>query len=164
VAATTWWRNRRPVRIPALVVWLAVGLAACSSGSSEGTSPPPPPPADISGGWNLTFTNMAGGGLACNTRAIAVTIVQSGATFTGSGQTNWTLTCVSGGATQSSTDTAATITSGTINGNSVRFSLATSASTQTGTLNGNTIAGTASWTVNVGSGVVTLDGQFSMTR
>jgi hypothetical protein len=107
---------------------------------------------------------MAGGGLACNTSAIAVTIVQSGATFTGGGQTNWTLTCVSGGTTQSSTDTAATITSGTINGNTVRFSLATSATNQIGTLTGNTIAGTASWTVNVGNGVATLAGNFSMTR
>jgi hypothetical protein len=107
---------------------------------------------------------MAGGGLACNTSAIAVTIVQSSATFTGSGQTNWTLTCISGGTTQSSTDTAATITNGTINGNTVRFSLATSATNQIGTLAGNTIAGTASWTVNVGNGVATLAGNFSMTR
>ncbi|HEY8061920.1 MAG TPA: hypothetical protein VID74_03935 [Gemmatimonadales bacterium] len=159
--------TRRPDRGQAwmpLVAWLALGVAACGGGSGGTTTLPPPVPADISGAWNLTFTNMAGGGLSCNTSAIAVTIVQSSATFTGSGQTAWTLTCVSGGTTQSSTDTAATITNGTINGNTVRFSLATSASSQTGTLTGNTIAGTASWTVNVGTGVVTLGGQFSMTR
>lgn len=163
MAAPDGRRHRRHLRIP-LIAWLAVGIAACGSGSSGLTAPPPPPPADISGPWNLTFANMAGGGLACNTSAIAITIVQSGATFTGGGQTNWTLTCVSGGTTQSSTDSAATITNGTINGNTVRFSLATSATSQTGTVTGNTIAGTASWTVNVGTTVVTLDGNFSMTR
>ena len=150
------------MRIP-LAAWLAVAIAACGSGG-EATAPPPPPPADISGAWNLTFTNMTGGGLSCSTSAIAVTIVQSSATFTGSGQTSWTLSCVSGGTTQSSTDSAATITNGTINGNTVRFSLATSATNQIGTLTGNSIAGTASWTVNVGNGVATLAGNFSMTR
>lgn len=163
MAAAALRRDTRHRRL-ALVAWLTVGVAACGSGSSGGTTPPPPAPADISGAWNLTFTNMAGGGLSCNTSAIAITIVQSSATFTGSGETPWTLSCVSGGTTQSSTDTAATITNGTINGNTVRFSLASSASNQTGTLTGNTIAGTASWTVNVGTGVVTLGGQFSMTR
>lgn len=150
------------MRYPVAVL-IAFAVAACGS-SSAPTVPVVPTYANIAGTWNLVFNNMAGGGVSCYTTTIAVTISQSSGSFTGSSQSAWTLTCTSGGASQSSPETGATISNGTINGNAIRFSLATNASTQVGTLNGNTISGTATWMLDEGTSVVTLSGQFSLTR
>ena len=141
----------------------SLALASCGGGS-DSTGPITVPDANIAGDWNLTFTNMEGGGVNCHTSAIAATITQTASTFTGIGTTAWTLTCVSGSDTQSSPEDSVTITNGTVHGKTITFSLATSATLQSGTLDGNTISGTASWTLNIGNGVVTLGGQFSMTR
>lgn len=146
-----------------LIAVLVIAATACGSGSTP-TTPVTVPDANIAGDWNLTFTNMQGGGVNCHTSAIPATITQTASTFTGSGVSAWTLTCVSGTDTQSSPEDSVKITNGTVHGNTITFSLATSATTQSGTLNGDTISGTASWTLDIGNGVVTIAGQFSMTR
>ena len=145
------------------IPFLLIAAVACG-GSSTPTAPVTVPDANIAGDWNLTFTNMQGGGINCHTTAIPATITQTASTFTGAGSAAWTLTCVSGTDTQSSAEDSVKITNGTVHGNTITFSLATSATTQSGTLNGDTITGTASWTLDIGNGVVTIAGQFSMTR
>ena len=143
-----WTRRLTPLL--ALVLFAACG----------GDGPAGPGAISISGAWRITWTNMSGSGVSCSTSSIEIQITQSGTTFTGSSNSSWTLTCIAGGATDSETFTGAAITSGQISGSTITFNLATSAAQQTGSISGNSISGTATWTLDLGTGTLVLTGQF----
>jgi hypothetical protein len=100
--------ERHFVPTPMLVLGLLCGLAAC--GDSTGVDDIP----DIGGDWtyNLTFS---GGGLSCTYDPSAVSISQTGATFTGRIEIPDATCTFQGGAPYSLGDWGADIVNGTVN-------------------------------------------------
>jgi hypothetical protein len=138
---------------------LLFALTACG-----GDSPSGPSDAEIGGAWRISYTNMSGAGLTCNTPSAAnVAVSQSGASFTGS-YGPLTLRCTDGVTTVEGTFQGV-IANGTVDVNAVAFDLDTQDFHQTGTVNGASMSGTARWVVDLGGGgTVTLNGNWSAVR
>jgi len=137
---------------------LALGLAACGGDKSTG-----PSDADIGGSWRITFTNMSGFGVSCNSNAFPLQITQSGSTFTGSYGLG-TFTCTGpGGST--SVDVEGVVVNGTVDINAVAFDLDTQDAHQTGSVSGNSMSGTAWWRLDLGGGqIITFNGNWSAVK
>ena len=142
-----------------LVSCLAVGGAACGGDDTTG-----PSEANVSGNWTLSATNVSGQGVSCNLSPTAMSINQSGITFTGNYGPG-IVTCVAGSESVSA-PVQGTIVNGTVNGNSVQFDLDTQDTRLTGTMSGNSMSGTVRWIIDAGGdiGVVTLNGNWAAAK
>lgn len=95
---------------PLVAVLLA--LAACGGDDSSGglVQPGPSQPANVAGNWTFNWTNMAGthpsvGSFACNVNGVHATLTQTNATFSGTINGDWSISCSGGGQTVSDTFT-----------------------------------------------------------
>jgi hypothetical protein len=140
-------------------VLLALALTACGGDDATG-----PSNANLAGAWTLSATNMSGSGVSCGLSAAALTIGQSGTTFSGSYGPG-TLTCVAGSQSIGAT-IQGTIVNGTVDGNAVTFDLDTQDFHHTGSVSGTSMSGTARWTFDLGGsvGVVVLNGNWSAAK
>ena len=137
---------------------LALGPAACGGDKSTG-----PSDANIEGSWQITFTNMSGSGVSCNSNAFPLQISQSGSTFTGSYGVG-TFTCTGPGGSASG-NVQGVVANGTVDINAVEFDLDTQDAHQSGSVSGNSMSGTAQWRFDLGGGqIVTLNGNWSAVK
>ena len=137
---------------------LALGLAACGGDKSTG-----PSDANIGGSWQITFTNMSGSGVSCNSNAFPLQITQSGATFTGSYGVG-SFTCAGPGGSIS-VNVQGVVANGTVDINAIAFDMDTQDFHHTGSVSGNSMSGTARWRFDVGGGqVITLNGNWSAVK
>ena len=135
-------------------LFLTLAAVACSDSTG-------PKNANVSGSWTYSVSNLSGGGLSCNATGTAVTISQTGTTFTGS-YSGGTLNCGSVGSVGVGTGTVA---NGTVTNNAVTFNFDTQDWTNTGTVSGNSLAGTTTVRlVLTGGQTVVLTGNFSMVK
>jgi hypothetical protein len=90
---------------------------------------------------------------------------QSGATFSGVQVGTGTILCLAGGETLSELIAGETLASGQISGNAISFRIGSVQSTHNGTVTGGSMSGTATWTFDLGDGlVVNLAGQWTAVR
>ena len=131
------------------------GLAAC--GDSTGIDDIP----DISGNWTFNL-NFSGGGLSCTYAPSAVTISQTGGTFTGRIEIPDATCTFEGGDPYSLGDWGANIVNGTVNAaRAVSFQWGSSDTAyHTGTVSGNSMSGS----VTSGSGSEAVSGTWTATR
>ena len=137
---------------------LALGLAACGGDKSTG-----PSDANIGGSWQITFSNMSGSGVSCNTSAFPLQITQSNTTFTGSYGLG-SITCTGPGG-NASFNAQGVVANGTVDINAVAFDMDTQDFHQTGSVSGNSMSGTARWRFDLGGAqIVTLNGNWSAVK
>jgi hypothetical protein len=129
-----------------------------------GDDPSGPSNANVGGIWHVTFSNMSGGGVTCNSNNSNMSLTHaSGTAFSGS-YGPMTLSCTNG--TDTFQDTfQGTIVNGTVSVNAVTFDLDTQDFHQTGSANGNSMSGTAHWVIDLGAGqTATLNGNWSAAK
>jgi hypothetical protein len=149
--------KRRPF---ALVLVLTTLLGGC--GGSDSTAPNPT--ANVSGTWTASLSNMSGSGASCSTtESTTLTLDQDGTTFSGH-YSGGELTCTGPGGTSSDPVGTGTIINGNVSGNRVSFDLDTPDFHLTGTISGNSMSGTARWVIDLGSQVVTLNGNWGASK
>jgi hypothetical protein len=140
-----------------LCVAAAIGLGACASSTAPGG-------ISIGGHWNVTVTNLSGGGHVCNGSYVA-NFAQSLNSFNGTYSAG-AITCVTGNTTTPLGTTTGNVTDGSVNGQSISFSLDNDPRTFTGTVNQTTMSGAVSWTNDFGdgNGPVTLSGSWAAQK
>jgi hypothetical protein len=131
----------------------------------------------VGGLWHVTFSNMSGGGVSCNSDTGNMSLSMSGITFSGT-YGPLTLSCTSGAGTFQDT-LQGTIVNGTVGVTAVSFDLDRQDFHQTGDTSGclpgecdipfpyNAIymSGTALWTMDLGGGqTATLTGMWSAVK
>lgn len=142
------------------VAALALAMAACS-GDSGGSMGPVIP--QVAGTWTYSATNIAGSGASCSVTGLTLTVNQTAETFTGS-YSGGSMTCSGNGESATLGPFQGTIVSGSISGNSVSFDLDTQDWRNTGTINGSSMSGTVTVRFDLGSGPITLSGNWSAAR
>jgi hypothetical protein len=146
------------LRVVLLSILVSVA-AACGGDDSTG-----PSQANVTGNWILSATNVSGQGVSCNLNPTAMSINQSGTTFSGNYGPG-VVTCLAGTESASS-PVQGTVVNGSVNGNSVQFDLDTQDTRLTGAISGNSMSGTVHWVIDFGGdiGVVTLNGNWAAAR
>src|SRR3954466_1941519 len=92
-----------------------LSLIACGGTDNSG----PSSSANVSGIWSASVSNMSGGGISCSSSApTALTLNQTGSTFSGS-YSGGELTCSGPGGTSSGPVGTGSVINGTVSGNSV---------------------------------------------
>jgi hypothetical protein len=122
--------------------------------------------ADVGGEWQITATNVSGGGLACSVNNLTVALTQTDTVFSGT-VLSGTITCVQGifSGTRSA-DIGSTV-GGAVSGRAITIADTTIGAALSGTVaNGNTsMSGTCSVQLTLGDGsVVTVTGPWSGFR
>jgi hypothetical protein len=144
------------------VLPLLVWVLAC--GEDNGTGPTF---ANVNGSWNLSITNMSGGGAVCSTSSpVEITLQQNTTTFSGSYGGGGVLNCTTPQGSFSSAIGSGSVLNGQVSGSEVSFDLGTADFHHIGTVNGSSMAGTATWTFQLGppSTIGTLTGSWTATR
>lgn len=147
------------ILISSVLLATVLGMTACGGGDATG-----PSNASVAGAWTLSVSNMSGQGVSCGVGGTAVTLTQSGTTFSGTYGPG-TVTCVSG-SQSTEVDVQGTVVNGTVDGSAVAFDLDTQDFHHTGSVNGNSMSGTARWTFDFGGsiGVVVLNGNWAAAK
>jgi hypothetical protein len=149
------------MRILTLWVLLAAVLGMTACGGDDATGPSN---ASVAGAWTLSVSNMSGQGVSCSVGGTALTLTQSGTTFSGTYGPG-TMTCVAG-SQSTEVGVQGTVVNGTVDGNAVAFDLDTQDFHHTGSVSGNSMSGTARWTFDFGGsvGVVVLNGNWAAAK
>jgi hypothetical protein len=148
--------HRLPVH--AILVW----ILAC--GGDDGTGPGF---ENVTGSWNLSITNMTGGGATCSTSSpVQISFQQNTTTLSGSFSGGGLLNCTAPFGSFSAPISSGSVVNGQINGNQVSFDLGSAAFHQEGTVTGSSMGGTATWGFQSGSASTlgTLTGSWTATR
>jgi len=141
-----------------IVVVLALA-AACGGDSSTGPQTP-----NLSGQWTYNATNIATTGVTCDISSVAMTLAQTGSTFTGT-VASGTLHCTAAnGAVVDEALSSDIVASGVISGNSVEFDIGTQDIHNSGVLAGNSMSGTVTIRVTTATATVVLVGNFTAVR
>lgn len=140
-------------------------LSGC--GGDGTTGPPEPQNADVEGVWSYDASNLAGtlSGFAvtCSIAGSTMTLIQSGATFSGTSGSG-TLTCSAGGITISDPFPTGPVTNGQVDGNNVQFDFGTPDWRHTGTVTGGSMSGSVTIILALEDEVVILNGQWASAR
>jgi hypothetical protein len=142
-----------------------------------GDDPSGPSQVDVGGVWRMTFSNMAGTGVSCNSDPGNMSLTMSGATFSGT-YGPMTVSCTTGsGALQDSLQ--GVVVNGGVSGRAVSFDLDSPDLHQTGgtsaCLPGECdipppysavyMSGTTHWTIDLGGGqTASLNGTWSAIK
>jgi hypothetical protein len=140
----------------------AVALCACGGDDTTG----PTGSINVGGTWNVSLTNLSGGGASCSsTEPTRLTIRQTASTFTGT-YSGGILNCLTPTESFSTAVGSGTVINGEVSGNNVSFDLDSPQFHQEGTVTGSSMAGTAEWTYDFGLplGEVNLTGGWSAIR
>jgi hypothetical protein len=122
--------------------------------------------ADVGGEWQITATNVSGGGLTCSVNNLTVSLAQTDTTFTGTVLTG-TITCVQGIFSGTRPADIGSSVGGAVSGRAITITDTAIGASLTGTVaNGNTqMSGTCSVQLTLGDGsVVTVTGPWSGFR
>jgi hypothetical protein len=145
-------RSRTILRIA-----MAIGLAACGSSTAPGG-------ISIGGHWNVSVTNLSGGGHVCN-GSFTTNFAQSFNTFNGS-YANSTIRCTTSSGSTPVGQANGSVTDGKVDGQSISYSLNDAPITFTGSVNVSQMSGAVSWTKDFGDGKgpVTLSGSWTAQK
>ena len=141
--------------------WLVLPflLLGCGGGDSTG-----PSTAEVGGSWRFSWSNLSGSGVSCNASG-DFQLTQSGTTFSGVQYGTGTIICLAGGESLTDLIVGETLAAGQVNGSAVSFRIGSVQSTHSGTVSGGSMSGTATWTFDLGDGlVVNLAGQWTAVR
>ncbi len=143
-------------------------LAGCSSDS---TGPTGPQTAQVGGLWtynpsNLSGTLPGGSGVTYFITDVALSLNQTGTTFTGNANGGNIRAFVDGVVVKDGPRGNQVVVNGTVNGNNVSFDIETQAWHHDGSVSGNSMSGTATVTADLGGtlGTVVLTGTWSAVR
>jgi hypothetical protein len=140
------------------IAGLLILVVACGGDSTE------PSTLSIAGSWTASLSNMSGSGIACSsTSPTSLTLNQQGNSFSGS-YSGGELTCTGPGGTFANAVGSGTVLNGNLNGNDVAMDLDTPDFHLSGDVSGNSMSGSARWVVDLGTQVVTLNGQWGAAR
>jgi len=131
-------------------------LAACGDGTGVNA-------LNLSGNWVYSTSNLASGGVTCNSSGTALTISQQGGTFSGS-YNGGTISCFSSGGSFSGDVGSGTVVNGSLNGTGVSFDLDTGDWHNSGNVSGNSMSGTVTVRLVVNSSTVILTGSWAAAR
>jgi len=149
--------------VPLLVS--ALVLTGCGGDSSNG--PTGPQDANVGGTWTYNATNLSGTvsgiSISCNIEGMTMSLTQTGATFSGSFGPS-SLSCFAQGVAIDETLPGSVIVNGSVNGSNVQFDFETSDWRNTGTASGSSMSGTVLVRLDLGTEVVTLNGNWAAAR
>ena len=136
-----------------LLAVLLVFTLGCGDKATE------PQVLNIAGIYTANWTSMSGSGYSCNASGVKLELNQSGDTFTGT----YSAGSFSCNGTYVGT-LKGTVVNGKLNDSDVHFDLDSPDFHQTGTVSGNSLSGSATWTLDFGSGPLTLTGSWAASK
>lgn len=146
------------MRTPTLVLAVLLLVSCGDDNPTNGDT------ANVEGVWTASLSDMTGSGVSCSsTIPTTLAITQDGTDFSGT-YSGGELTCTEPGGTSSIPVEPGEIVNGRVNGEEVDFDLDTPDFHLTGIADGDAIFGRAHWTVDDGTGAMTLSGDWSATR
>lgn len=156
-------------RLRSLFCLSALAIAGVTAGCSGGDSMTGPAAGtNVGGNWTYAAPNMTGtlsGGITvvCSFSSVAVSLSQTGSTFSGS-TTGGSFTCSAGGVSDGGTFGRRIVVNGEISGSGVEFDFDGPDWHHTGQVSGNSMTGQATAIIETGSGSVVLRGSWSAAR